>query len=383
MCNSFSTMALPSLFLLLLLVSSLHVLTTVARATPESDSLTGEVNSISPKAYLVSYWNKQITNNLPIPPVLFFKASPLTAASAAIFTQLVAKGAISDHLLSFCEEAELLCFLNSSFNGVAVTDTVTNHSNEEPTHSVNAFIKYYRVNVDTTAKTDDKNVNRGMEPGLYFRESMLKSGNVMSMPDLWDNMPKRSFLPRSISSKLPFSTSKLAELKQIFHFGENSTVEKIMALTLGQCEVATIQGKTKRCVASIEDMIDFATSILGHDIMVRSTEGTGGSKQEVLIGLINRIEDAEVSKSIMACHQNLFPYMVYYCHSFQNVRVYEADILDPKSKAKINRGVAICHMDTSTWRSTHEAFLALGSAPGQIEVCHWTFESGMVWTIAK
>ncbi|KAI6686553.1 hypothetical protein NL676_032466 [Syzygium grande] len=88
-------------------------------------------------------------------------------------------------------------------------------------------------------------------------------------------------------------------------------------------------------------MIDFATSILGHDIIVQSTEGTGGSKQEVLIGLINRIEDTEL----------------------RNVHVYEADILDPQSKAKINHGVAIYHMDTSTWRSTHEAFLALRSGP--------------------
>ncbi|KAL3751732.1 hypothetical protein ACJRO7_012549 [Eucalyptus globulus] len=353
-------MALASLFLLLLL-SSLHVLTTVGRASPESDSLVSQANSISP--YLVRYWNKQITNNLPMPPVLFFKASPLTAASAAIFTQLVAKGAISNHLQSFCEEAELLCFLNSSFN-------------------VGKCITYYRVSIDTATKTDDMNVSRATEPSMYFRESMLKSGNVIPMPNLWDNMPKRSFLPRSISSKLPFSTSKLAELKQIFHFGENSAMEKIMALTLGQCEVANL-GETKMCVASIEDMIDFATSILGHDVMVRSTEGSGGSKQEVLIGLINRIEDAAVTKPIVTCHQVLFPYMVYYCHSFRNVRVYEVDILDLKSKTKINHGVAICHMDTSAWRPTHEAFIALGSGPGQIEVCHWTFETGVVWTTAK
>ncbi|KAI6667923.1 hypothetical protein NL676_007131 [Syzygium grande] len=337
-------MALTSLFLLLL--SSLHVVTTVARAAPKFDSLAGEANTISPKADLIHYWDKQITNNLPRPPVLFSKASPLTVASAAIFTQLVANGAISDHLLSFCEEAKLLCFLNSSFNGVEVTDKqLASRRVGAASHANN---KNFHFDVDTTVKADDKNVNRGMEPSVFFRESMLKSGNVMSMPALRDNLPKRSFLPRSISSKLPFSTSKLAELKQIFHSVENSTMEKIMAHTLGQCEGAAIHGETKRCVASIEDMIDFATAILGHDVVVRSTEGTGGSKQEVLIGLVNRIKGAEVSKPV-ACHQNLFPYMVYYCHAFENVRIYEVDILDRKSKAKINHGVAICHMDTSAW----------------------------------
>ncbi|XP_010044627.2 polygalacturonase non-catalytic subunit AroGP2-like isoform X2 [Eucalyptus grandis] len=372
MHNSFSTMALTSLLLLhLLLLSSLHVLTTVARATPEADSLADEANSISPKAYLVHYWNEQITNNLPKPPILFTKASPLTAVSATIFAELVAKGAISDHLLSFCEEAQLLCFMNSSSYGVAKTIDAQ-------------LYKVYPRGPppDTIVATDDKKVNGGMEQGLFFRESMLKSGNVMPMPDLRDNFPKTSFLPRRISSKLPFSTSKLAELKQIFHAIENSTMEKIMAQTLGLCEGAALQDETKRCVASIEDMIDFATSVLGHDVMVRSTESARGSKQEVLIGVVKRIEGSEGSKPV-ACHQSLFPYIVYYCHAFPNVRVYEADILDPKSKAMINHGVAICHMDTSTWSPAHGSFLLLGSGPGQIEVCHWINENNMMWTIAK
>ncbi|KAK3443146.1 hypothetical protein EUGRSUZ_B03333 [Eucalyptus grandis] len=223
-------------------------------------------------------------------------------------------------------------------------------------------------------------VNGGVEQGEFFRESMLKSGNVMPMPDLRDNLPKRSFLPRRISSELPFSTSKLAELKQIFHAIENSTMEKIMAQTLSQWEGAALQDEIKRCVASIEDMIDFATSVLGHDVLVRSTGSARGSKQEVLIGVVKRIEGSEVSKPV-ACHQSLFPYVVYYCHTFSNVRVYEADILDPKSKAKINHGVAICHMDTSTWSPTHESFLLLGSGPGQIEVCHWIYENEILLDI--
>ncbi|EXB82598.1 hypothetical protein L484_027776 [Morus notabilis] len=44
-------------------------------------------------------------------------------------------------------------------------------------------------------------------------------------------------------------------------------------------------------------------------------------------------------------------------------------MLDPNSKAKINHGVAICHLDTSAWSPTHGTFLTLGSNPGQIEVC--------------
>ncbi|KAI3433113.1 BURP domain-containing protein, partial [Psidium guajava] len=235
--------------------------------------------------------------------------------------------------------------------------------------------------VDAIAAVDGKNVNRWVEPGKFFRESMLKTGTVMPMPDIRDKMPRRSFLPRSIASKLPFSTTKLGELKQIFHAGENSTMEKIMADALGECERAPSRGESKQCVSSIEDMIDFATSVLGRNVAVRSTESVEGSNREILIGQVKGINGGRVTKSV-SCHQSLFPYLLYYCHSVPKVRVYEADILDPKLKAKINHGVAICHLDTSAWSAGHGAFLALGSSPGQIEVCHWIFENDMNWAVA-
>ncbi|XP_030467434.2 polygalacturonase 1 beta-like protein 1 [Syzygium oleosum] len=231
------------------------------------------------------------------------------------------------------------------------------------------------------AMVSGRAVNRWVEPGKFFRESMLKKGTVMPMPDITDKMPKRSFLPRSILSKLPFSTSKLAELKRIFHAGDNSSMEAMMANALAECERAPSAGETKRCVGSIEDMIDFATSVLGHNVVARSTESTAGSKHDVMVGAVHGINGGKVTKSV-SCHQSLFPYLLYYCHSVPKVRVYEADLLDPRTKAKVNHGVAICHVDTSAWSATHGAFLALGSRPGMIEVCHWIFENDLTWATA-
>lgn len=224
-------------------------------------------------------------------------------------------------------------------------------------------------------------VNRWVEPGKFFRESMLKQGNVMVMPDISDKMPKRSFLPRGILSKLPFSTLHLSEIAGIFHAREGSAMGRVLANALAECERGPSQGETKRCVGSVEDMIDFAVTVLGHNVVVRSTENVSGSKQNVTIGSVKGINGGEVTKSV-SCHQSLYPYLLYYCHSVPKVRVYEADILDVESKAKINHGVAICHLDTSAWGPEHGAFVALGSSPGQIEVCHWIFENDMTWTIA-
>ncbi|KAI3897965.1 hypothetical protein MKX03_027192 [Papaver bracteatum] len=224
-------------------------------------------------------------------------------------------------------------------------------------------------------------VNRWVEPGKFFRESNLKTGNVMPMPDITDKMPKRSFLPRSISSKLPFSASKFSEMSSIFHADENSTMGRILKNTLGECERVPSEGETKQCVGSIEDMIDFATSVLGRNVVVRSTESVNRSKQHIMIGQVRGINGGEVTKSV-SCHQSLFPYLVYYCHSVPKVRVYEAEILDAETKENISRGTAICHVDTSAWSPTHGAFLALGSKPGKIEVCHWIFENDMTWARA-
>ncbi|XP_075500451.1 polygalacturonase 1 beta-like protein 2 isoform X1 [Primulina tabacum] len=233
-------------------------------------------------------------------------------------------------------------------------------------------------NKDHLTKVSVKVVNNGVEEGKFFREGMLKEGALMKMPEFRDRMPRRSFLPRTITSKLPFSTYDLLELKRTFLLEENSTMERMVKNTLLECERAPSPGETKRCVASIEDMIDFATTILGDNVVVRTTKDVKGSNQYVIIGVVNGINGGRSTESV-SCHQSLYPYLLYYCHSVPNVRVYEAGILDVETKAKINDGVAICHLDTSAWSPNHGAFLALGSSPGRVEVCHWIFENDMTW----
>ncbi|KAD1846315.1 hypothetical protein R6Q59_011927 [Mikania micrantha] len=233
----------------------------------------------------------------------------------------------------------------------------------------------------TKTPANGKPVNKWIEPGKFFRENLLKSGTKIPMPDIRDKMPKRSFLPRAILSKLPFSSSKIGNLQNIFHAEENSSMASIISDSLSECERKPSPGESKRCVGSVEDMIDFATSVLGRDVVVRTTDNTNGSGKTVKIGSIKKINGGKITKSV-SCHQSLFPYLLYYCHSVPKVRVYEADLLDPNTGSKINHGIAICHIDTSAWSPTHGAFLSLGSEPGKIEVCHWIFENDMTWAVA-
>ncbi|KHN30893.1 Polygalacturonase-1 non-catalytic subunit beta [Glycine soja] len=227
-----------------------------------------------------------------------------------------------------------------------------------------------------------KVVNKWVEPGKFFRESMVKEGNVIPMPDIKDKMPARSFLPLAIASKLPFSSSRINEMREVFHTREGSSTERVMVKALKECERAPSKGETKRCVSSAEEMIGFAVSVLGPNVAVRSTENLNGSGSSVMIGKVHSIDGGKVTKSV-SCHQSLYPYLLYYCHSVPKVRVYEAEILDVDTLEKINHGVAICHLDTSAWGPQHGAFLALGFGPGKIEVCHWIFENDLTWTTAS
>ncbi|XP_030446019.2 polygalacturonase 1 beta-like protein 1 [Syzygium oleosum] len=294
-----------SLFHLLLLL----LLSTATAFTPKANT-SGSV---------LDYRNQKINNTLPKPLVLFSQASPMSSDTVAIFAQFMGEGSISDHLLSFCKEAQMACFLSSSSDAtnsfmINYTDIATDSF---MINYVDIATDSFMINYHVDSATDSfmigyansatgSHLDSGKEPSKFLREPTLKSENVMPIPDITNKMPKRSFLPRRISSKLPFSTLKLPQLNQIFRAKENSPMGKILARTIALCESAVIYGEKKSCVSSIEDTIDFATAILGHDVMVLSTTSTGGSKQQVMVGHVKRMESSDTRKSVV-CHQILFP----------------------------------------------------------------------------
>ncbi|GAB2297377.1 hypothetical protein Dimus_031484 [Dionaea muscipula] len=359
---------------------------------------TSDENPFTPKAYLIRYWNNKIYK-VPRSEFLLSKASPLSATEAVSFAQLASQKSLSTHLNPFCKSAHLVCFAAASKGDYVRNDVFDRYG---PNNYFQSYGSQRGDNYDSYGGADggqslNSSTNHGqggkgvadtsptgkwrqVEAGKFFREEMLKSSAVMPMPDIRDKMPQRAFLPRSIVSKIPFSSSEAPEIKEIFHAFDNSTMETIIHSALHECERAPSRGETKRCVGSAEDMIDFAVSVLGQSTDLRTTENVNGSGKDIMVGNVRGINGGRVTQSV-SCHQSLYPYLLYYCHSVPKVRVYEVDILDPVSKDKINRGIVICHVDTSDWSPTHAAFSALGSGPGKIKVCHWIFENDLIWTI--
>ncbi|XP_043687032.1 polygalacturonase-1 non-catalytic subunit beta-like [Telopea speciosissima] len=311
----------------------------------------------------LQYWEEHI--GLPHPPQwLVEKTSSLNPHQEAVFMKLMEKNELPSHLHSFCKQANIGCSTN------ALVKKATDNSILPPMAQWNeAKLKY-----DFPNEIPLSVASQGGLP--YFQKSMVKEGSVMPIPDLRDPMSYKSFLPRSLASKIPFSFARIEELKKLFGVVDESSMDKYIQDTLKICEKSPIQGEKRTCVTSAENLVDFVVEELGHYLHIWSTESIDGSYENVTIGAVKLIY-GNLSESPALCHSQPFPFQVYYCHVLQKVKVYAVVIHAHK---KVNHVIMACHYDTSTWNSNHLAFKLLGFGPGQIEVCHWINENGIVWT---
>ncbi|KAG2612649.1 BURP domain-containing protein 12-like [Panicum virgatum] len=280
------------------------------------------------------------------------------------------EGTNANHRIGFKEYAGE----NNTFKGYA-----ENGVGFKEYHNASSSAAAPTVSAEAATSMHRQHLRWSPEPGKFFRERELVAGNRMPMPDIRDKMPPRAFLPREIAARIPFEPDAVSEA---FGVPLDTAMGKAVASTVAECRRAPSKGETKRCATSAEDVVDFAVEMLGDDVVVRGTASTAGGGGDVRLGAVTGVDGGRVTRSV-SCHQSLFPYLVYYCHSVPEVRVYEADITTADgSREKINRGVAICHLDTSDWSPAHGAFVALGGKPGEVEVCHWIFEGDMTWTVA-
>ncbi|XP_042486266.1 polygalacturonase non-catalytic subunit AroGP2-like [Macadamia integrifolia] len=309
------------------------------------------------------YWEEHI--GLPQPPHwLAAKASPLSQHHITMFMKLIEENELAFHLHSFCKMANIACSTNALIKNTMDDTTLP------PIAQWNeAKLKYEYPN-----ETPLSIASQGGLP--YFRESMVKEGGFMSIPDLRDPMSYKSFLPRPLASKIPFSFAHIEELKKLFGVVDELNMDEYIQDTLKICEKSPIQGVQITCAISAEDLIDFVVEKLGHHVRVWSTESVEGSYMNVTIGAVKLIHGNQ-SEPPALCHSQPFPFQVYYCHVLQKVKVYAVDLHTQK---KVNHAIMACHYDTSTWNPNHLAFKLLGFGPRLIEVCHWINQNGVIWT---
>ncbi|XP_043717027.1 polygalacturonase-1 non-catalytic subunit beta-like [Telopea speciosissima] len=309
------------------------------------------------------YWKERI--GLPHPPHwLAAKASPLNPYQMALFMKLMKENKLVSHLPWFCNQANVVCSTNALMKKTTKNKTLRSVSKWNDNK-----LKYELPN--------EIPLSVASQGGLpYFRESMVKEGDFMPIPDLRDPMSYKSFLPRTLVPKIPFSLAQIEDLKKLFGVVDNSSMDEYIQNNLKLCEKSPIRGEQCTCATSAEDLIDFVIEKLGHHVRVWSTENFEGSYENVTIGAVKLVY-GNLSEPPVLCHSLPFPFQVYYCHVLWKVKIYAVDL---HARKKVNHAIMACHYDTSTWNPNHLVFKLLGFVPGLIEVCHWINENGVVWT---
>lgn len=229
--------------------------------------------------------------------------------------------------------------------------------------------------------TSSSSANIEPEFKVFFHYNDLKLGNKIPIyfptkdPSLSPHL-----LSRHESDSIPFSSSSIPDILQLFSFSEGSEHAKAMTDTLHICESPPLKGETKFCATSLESMLDSLGEIFGSSSKFRVLTTSYLSES---ISLLQKYTVSEPPMEISApkivgCHMLPYPYVVFYCHSQESDNKLYKVLLEGDDGARVD-AAAMCHMDTSQWDPNHNAFRVLRTSPGASPVCHFFPSDNLVW----
>ncbi|KAL9230315.1 hypothetical protein vseg_005684 [Gypsophila vaccaria] len=232
---------------------------------------------------------------------------------------------------------------------------------------LNPFTYHYKGNDSNTPAPS---------PGrsLFFLEKDMKPGHQVTM-NLTETTNEAKFLPKEKARSLPFSTAKMPEILHEFSMQPGTVEARIIEDTIRGCESKGIPGEQKYCATCLEDMIDYAKSILGKSIKAISTKTDDGYNKNLNYKMGHIVKVAQEG-GVIVCHKQNYAYAVYYCHRTKDSAPHIVSLINEEGKkAKV---VVVCHKDTSGWDPRHSAFQALNVKPG-LPICHFLPKDHIAW----
>ncbi|GAB2291246.1 hypothetical protein Dimus_025502 [Dionaea muscipula] len=261
---------------------------------------------------------------------------------------------------------------------------------------------------------------------VFFKVEDLKMGRVI---ELYFPIKKPSttpnLLPREEADRIPFSSSQLPYLLDLFGFDPQSDQAKAVQGTLYHCEFPPLDGETKFCATSLESMLDNLRDIFGQlaALQVLTTTTTyinninvdnqlllnsSSDDDDIIPSSSSRLQQQEYHMQddqlqnytilstkrvqvtrMLGCHILPYPYAVFYCHGQRgDTHIYVVTLRNISTRRRRRRrrrgqiieAVGVCHMDTSHWDPNHIAFKVLGAKPGtSAPICHVFPPDNMVW----
>jgi len=226
----------------------------------------------------------------------------------------------------------------------------------------------YNYAASETQLRDDPNVV------LFFLEKNLHHGTKLHLHFSQTSNAEATFLPRPLANSIPFSSNKVNDILHRFSIKAGSDEAQVVKNTISECERPIIRGEEKRCVTSLESMVDFATSKLGNNVGAISTIVKKESEwqQYKIAPGVKKLDEKGV-----VCHKEKYPYAVFYCHKSDSTKVYSVP-LEGADGSRV-KAVAVCHTDTSNWNPKHLAFQVLKVQPGTVPVCHFLPQDHVVF----
>ncbi|KAK7293724.1 hypothetical protein RJT34_16597 [Clitoria ternatea] len=220
----------------------------------------------------------------------------------------------------------------------------------------------YNYAARETQLHDDPNV------ALFLMEKELHYGKKLNVKFSKTSNDDATFLPRKVADSIPFSSNKVNDILSKFSVKPDSEKAQIMKNTINECEEPSIRGEEKRCVTSLESMVDFSTSKLGNNVEAVSTEVNKENDVLQQYTIAPGVKKLGENKAVV-CHKQSYPYAVFYCHKSETTKAYSVP-LEGVNGSRV-KAVAVCHTDTSQWNPKHLAFQLLKVQPGTVPVCHF------------
>ncbi|CAJ1933477.1 unnamed protein product [Sphenostylis stenocarpa] len=213
----------------------------------------------------------------------------------------------------------------------------------------------------------------------FFALDDLHVGNVMTLQ--FPIQEVSHFLPKKEADSIPFSTSQLPSVLQLFSISEDSPEANAMRETLLECEGEPITGETKICATSLESMLEFVGTTIGSETkrnLLTTSLPTASGVPLQKFTILEVSEDINAPKWV-ACHPLPYPYALYYCHFIATgSKVFKVSLGSENGDNKVE-ALGICHLDTSDWNPDHIIFRQLGIKAGQDPVCHFFPVKHLLW----
>ncbi|XP_050221140.1 BURP domain protein RD22-like [Mercurialis annua] len=196
--------------------------------------------------------------------------------------------------------------------------------------------------------------------------------------DTQNNTDTARFLPRQVSDSIPFSSDKLPEILNMFSVKPKTVEAETITNALEDCEVPKIKGEDKYCATSLESLVDFVVSKLGHRVKVVSTEIKTKNSTKKKLEKFKILEGIKmIGEKQVVCHKLGYAYAVFMCHTIDPTQAYMVPLMGSDG-SKVD-GVAVCHMDSSDWSPEHYVFQQLKVKPGA-SICHFLNSTdALVW----